>query len=178
VSGAVANVWLTNRIGFGKVGSWSWYSRRKTDPDLALSQTIVLGSLAQIVGYAFQSPAPPFPVLCIGYAFNGFGIALQDAQANGYVAELQDSAATKMGLLHAAYGVGALVSPLVATQFAGLGLGGKLPSHTGAGGVEGVDYASVRGMWGWSAHFLVSLGIAVVNLVALVWVFRFKRQPG
>jgi hypothetical protein len=72
-----------------------------------------------------------------------------------------------MGLLHAAYGV--------VTQFAGLGLGGKLPSHTGVGGVEGVDYASMRGTRGWSAHFLVSLGIAVVNLVALVWVFRFKR---
>jgi fucose permease len=51
-----------------------------------------------------QSTAPPFPVLCIGYFFNGIGLALQNAQANGYVAALQESMATKMGFLHAAYG--------------------------------------------------------------------------
>lgn len=35
------------------------------------------GSVAQTVAYALQSPAPPFPVFCLGYAINGFGIALQ-----------------------------------------------------------------------------------------------------
>lgn len=63
------------------------------------------GGLCQIIGYAIDSPAPPFPVLILGYVFNGFGIALQDAQANGYVAGLQEGAAAKMGLLHAAYGM-------------------------------------------------------------------------
>jgi fucose permease len=48
------------------------------------------------------------------YALAGFGLALQDAQFNTYVARLPDSA-TKLGIVHAIYGVGALLSPTVAT---------------------------------------------------------------
>ncbi|KAG1716833.1 hypothetical protein ID866_355 [Astraeus odoratus] len=72
-----------------------------------------------------------------------------------------------MGILHAAYGkymlfyfapadfapgAGALSSPLVATQFA------QLPR--------------------WSFHYLVSLGIACLNTVLLIAVFRLKTQDG
>ena len=38
---------------------------------------VVSGSLAQVVGYVLEAPAPPFPVFVLGYAFNGFGVALQ-----------------------------------------------------------------------------------------------------
>jgi len=130
VSGATANVWLTDRFGYGKV--------------------MVLGAMAQVIGYALESPAPPFPVLILGYTINGFGLSLQDAGANGYVASLKDGAATKMGILHAVYGFGALCSPLVATQFA------QLPR--------------------WSFHYLTSLGVALSNVILLALVFRFKTQ--
>lgn len=49
-------------------------------------------------------------------------------------------------------GAGALASPLIATQFAQLDR--------------------------WSFHFLVSLGIALSNTIALVLVFRLKTQDG
>jgi hypothetical protein len=96
--------------------------------------------------------------------------SFQDAQANGFVASLKDNASEKMGMLHAAYGAlsskrtlngrlnlclsgaGALASPLVATQFAQLRR--------------------------WSFLYLVSLGIAVTNTVALIAVFSFKTQDG
>ncbi|KAI0064423.1 MFS general substrate transporter [Artomyces pyxidatus] len=130
VVGSLSNIYLTDRIGFGRV--------------------IVLGSVSQVIGYCLMSPAPPFPVFAIGYVFNGFGIALQDAQANGYVASYKENAASRMGFLHASYGAGALAAPLVATQFAQL--------HR------------------WSFHYLVSLGISLSNAVCLVIVFRFKRQ--
>ncbi|RDB30820.1 Bypass of stop codon protein 6 [Hypsizygus marmoreus] len=130
VSGALINVPLNDRLGFGK--------------------TIVIGSLFQIVAYALQGPAPPFPVFIIAYAINGVGIALQDAQANGFVASIKDNAEAKMGFLHAAYGAGALSAPLVATQFAQL-------RH-------------------WSFHFLVSLGLAITNTAILITVFRFRGQ--
>jgi len=84
------------------------------------------------------------------FAINGFGLAVQDAQANGYVASLKNNAETKMGILHAAYGAGALCAPLVATQFA-------QARH-------------------WSFHYLVSLGIAISNTIILITVFRFKTQ--
>ena len=73
-----------------------------------------------------------------------------------------------MGVLHAVYGIlelfrslilslmapgaGALVAPLVSTQFA----------------------RSDR----WSFHFLCSLGVAFLNTVSLIAVFQFKRQEG
>ncbi|KAI0754425.1 MFS general substrate transporter [Daedaleopsis nitida] len=130
LSAAAANVWLTDRLGFGKV--------------------MVIGSMAQVLGYALEAPAPPFPVFVLGYAVNGFGLSLQDAGANGFVASLKENAATKMGILHAVYGVGALASPLVSTQFS------QLPH--------------------WSFHFLASLGIALSNAILLAAVFRFKDQ--
>jgi hypothetical protein len=53
------------------------------------------------------------------------------------------------------YGLGAFVVPLVATQFA---------RRT----------AEMEGRWNY--HYLVSLGVALVNTAGLVWVFRGKRE--
>jgi len=128
--GACTNVYLTDKFGFGKV--------------------IVLGSLCQVIGYAIIAPAPPFAALCVGFFIDGIGISLQDSQSNGFVASLKENSATKMGLLHAAYGLGAMISPLAATQFA------QIPR--------------------WSFHFLCSCGIAILNTIFLVVVFRGKTQ--
>ncbi|KAJ3538632.1 hypothetical protein NM688_g6488 [Phlebia brevispora] len=57
VVAALAMVRLTDKFGFGAV--------------------MVIGSVTQAVGYSLESPAPPFPVFVLGYAINGFGIALQ-----------------------------------------------------------------------------------------------------
>ncbi|ESK90172.1 hypothetical protein Moror_7761 [Moniliophthora roreri MCA 2997] len=128
LTGAFVNVWLSDRWGFGKV--------------------IAFGSVLQVIAYTLQSPALPFPVFVMAYTINGAGLAIQDAQANGFVAALKDE--TKMGILHAVYGLGALCSPLVSTQFAQL-------TH-------------------WSFNFLCSLGIAVVNTILLVVIFRGRNQ--
>ncbi|KAG2050038.1 MFS general substrate transporter [Suillus hirtellus] len=130
LSGAFANLYLNDRFGFGKV--------------------IVLGSACQVIAYAIEAGALPFPAFVLGYAINGFGMALQDAQSNGYVASLKDNPEVKMGILHAVYGAGALSSPLVATQFA------QLPH--------------------WSFHYLCSLGVAFINIVSLIAVFGLKTQ--
>ncbi|KAF8992924.1 major facilitator superfamily domain-containing protein [Cyathus striatus] len=130
ISGAVANVYLNDRVGFGKI--------------------IALGSVCQIVAYTLQSPGLPFPVFAIAFVINGFGIAIQDAQANGYVASYKSNAAAKMGILHATYGLGAFAAPLVSTQFA----------H----------------MRHWSFHYLVSLVIGISNTILLVTIFRLKSQ--
>ncbi|CAE6524345.1 unnamed protein product [Rhizoctonia solani] len=130
VSAAVINIHLTDRLGFGKV--------------------ILLGAVLQVLAYSILAPALPFPVMCVAYAINGFGIALQDAQSNGFVAELPNNASAKMGLLHAVYGAGAFIAPLIATQFA------QLPQ--------------------WSFHYLTSLGVSVANAIVLLVVFKLRRQ--
>ncbi|KAL0570179.1 hypothetical protein V5O48_011784 [Marasmius crinis-equi] len=130
VSGACLNVIISDKLGFGKV--------------------LVLGSTLQIIAYAIQSAAPPFPAFVLGYTINGVGIALQDAQANSFAASLLKNTEAKMGLLHAIYGLGAFGAPLVATQFSQLDR--------------------------WSFYYLISLGMALINTALLVTVFRFKTQ--
>ncbi|TRM63904.1 major facilitator superfamily domain-containing protein [Schizophyllum amplum] len=126
VVGALINVPLSERLGFGKL--------------------MVLGSGIQAIAYAIDAAALPFPVLCIGYAINGSGMAILSAQSNGYVASLKDEA--KMGMLHAAYGFGALVAPLVSTQFSQVNR--------------------------WSFHYLTSMGLALSCVVLQIAVLRFR----
>jgi len=93
----------------------------------------------------------------------------QDAQANGFVATVKHGAEYKMGVLHAAYGMlklaliqdvidpasaglGALLAPLSATQFA----------------------QSSQ----WTFHYVVSLIFALFNTLALTIIFRFRDQDG
>ena len=38
---------------------------------------LITGAIAQTIGYALEAPAPPFPVFVLGFAINGFGLALQ-----------------------------------------------------------------------------------------------------
>ncbi|KAH8110061.1 MFS general substrate transporter [Phellopilus nigrolimitatus] len=128
VSGAVANVRMVQKLGFGT--------------------TLVIGASAQAVAYCMQAPAPPFPVFAIAYIFSGFGIALQNSGSLVFVVNLNENSSTKMGVLQAAYGLGALVSPLSATKFASI-------PH-------------------WSFHFLASLSGAIINIMSLVLVFRFR----
>ncbi|KAG8857284.1 hypothetical protein FRB91_011510 [Serendipita sp. 411] len=129
VLGALANVYWTDKYNFGIL--------------------MIGASIAQVIAYSVQAAAPPFLVLCVMYALNGFGVSIQDAQANGLVASVHKHASEKMGLLHAIYGLGAFAAPLVATQFAQLER--------------------------WSFHFLASLGIAVINTIFLV--LTVKNQP-
>ncbi|KAG9029829.1 hypothetical protein FRB95_004881 [Tulasnella sp. JGI-2019a] len=130
IAGAGFNLYLTDRFGFGKL--------------------LVAGAAIQVAMYAIMSPPPPFPVLCITYVINGFVIAVQDAQANTFIACIPRNGSTNMGILHSIYGFGGFTSPWVATQF-----------------------ASRRR---WSFHFLVSMSIAVLNTILFTYMFRGKRQ--
>lgn len=66
--------------------------------------------------------------------------------------QFDKNAATKVAIVQAAYGAGALVSPLSATAFSTM-------KH-------------------WSFHYLVSLGGSVANIIFLVLVFRFQNLDG
>ncbi|KAL0067464.1 hypothetical protein AAF712_005452 [Marasmius tenuissimus] len=107
--------------------------------------------------------------MAMSYFFAGFGLSFQvrtaphcilillksifqqNAQGNGYVGSLP-SASMKLMVLHASYGLGAFVAPLVSTHFSGT-------RH-------------------WSRHFVISACIAVSNAAVLAAVFRGKPQNG
>ncbi|KAF9013469.1 major facilitator superfamily domain-containing protein [Cyathus striatus] len=130
VSGAFANVWIDQQFGLGKV--------------------VVFGASVQLAAYAILTPAPSFPAMVVAYGLSGFGMSLQNAQANGFVASVKNNMPLKLGMLHAAYGLGAFSSPLLATHF------------------------SMQKRW--SFHFLCSACISVINVVVLLSVFRLKVE--
>ncbi|KAF8191728.1 MFS general substrate transporter [Pholiota molesta] len=117
-------------------------------PRLGFGRTLIFGSVLQLAAYCIQCSAPPYPVFVLGYVISGMGISLQDAQANGFVASLKYNATSKMGYVHSAYGFGLLIAPFVSTQFA-------QQRH-------------------WSFHFLVSLGMSLINVTSQFAMFRFK----
>ncbi|KAG5633426.1 hypothetical protein DXG03_007421 [Asterophora parasitica] len=59
---------------------------------------------------------------------------------------------TKLGIMHAMYGLGAFTAPFVATSFS----------------------ANPK----WHFHYLVSASFALMNTLANILVFRFKRLDG
>ncbi|KAI0642587.1 MFS general substrate transporter [Trametes meyenii] len=131
ISGAFANIYLTDRFGMGKV--------------------LIMGAICQIAAYAILSSGGPFPLMCAAFVSIGFGLSLQNAHANGFVASLKRHSHTKMGFLHGSYGLGALLSPLVATQFA------KSSTH-------------------WHFHYFISAGLYIFNLFLQWAVFRGRPQ--
>ncbi|KIY70509.1 MFS general substrate transporter [Cylindrobasidium torrendii FP15055 ss-10] len=130
ILGACLNVWINEKVGFGKA--------------------TVFASMFQIVAYALASPAPPFPVIVLGYFLAGFGISIQNAQGNGFVGSLKEHKTTCLNIMHGMYGAGAFVAPLVSTPFS------KMPH--------------------WSYHYIISTGLAVLNTTILILVFKGKRQ--
>ncbi|KII86703.1 hypothetical protein PLICRDRAFT_665095, partial [Plicaturopsis crispa FD-325 SS-3] len=122
ITGAFANIYFCDRFGFGKA--------------------LVLGAALQMVAYTLQSFAGPYPLMIFASGLSGLGISFQNAHANAYVASTsQGDPSTKFGILHATYGLGALVSPLVATSF----------SHTRH----------------WTFHYLVSTGLSLLNTICI-----------
>ncbi|KAF8312639.1 MFS general substrate transporter [Clavulina sp. PMI_390] len=108
------------------------------------------GAIIQIIAFTIQAPRPPFPVLAIAYYIDGFGGALQDAQANALLTMFPTNQHAKMMVGHGMYGLGALISPLISTQFA----------------------QKQR----WAFMYLTSLGLAVITIVVLLAVFRLRSQ--
>ncbi|KAM0749944.1 MFS general substrate transporter [Meredithblackwellia eburnea MCA 4105] len=128
LSAGFVNGWLFQRLGLGKV--------------------ITIGGFIQAVGYVFLIPGFPFPTMPVCYGVIGFGMALQYAGANVYVATL-NNAEHKFGYLHAAYGLGGVCCPLAATAFASAGIR-------------------------FSYFYSISVGLALFSILALLWAFKFN----
>ncbi len=101
VVAAVANVYLTDRFGFGKVMLFGELSCGIQT--LRLNNHRCPGSVLQVAAYAMLFPPGPFPLMCAGFSTIGFALALQSAHCNGYVAASKENVPAKIGYLHASY---------------------------------------------------------------------------
>ncbi|KAI0631195.1 MFS general substrate transporter [Trametes polyzona] len=131
IIGSCTFLYLTDRLGYGLV--------------------VVLASLAMMIAYALQAAAAPFPVFVVAYFFIGYGGAFLNSGSNVFLASVSvGKASTRFGVLHGVYGLGAMASPLVSTQFA------RFPH--------------------WSFVYIVHIGLLAVTVVMQAVTFKFKSQ--
>lgn len=69
----------------------------------------------RLVAYILSCVHPPYPVLVVAYIFAGVANGLAEALLNTYIGNMQNSN-EMLGLLHGVYGLGAVISPLIATN--------------------------------------------------------------
>jgi MFS family permease len=75
----------------------------------------IIAPSCKIVAYVVTCVHPPYPVLPIIFMLAGFGNGLEDGGWNAWIGNMQN-ANELLGFLHGAYGLGATISPLVATS--------------------------------------------------------------
>jgi fucose permease len=83
---------------------------------LGRQRFLILGALAFLLGAGIISLMPPFPLLLPGYLVLGCGISLLDPGLNAYITSLPRSTSL-LNYLHAFYGVGAWLGPLLASAW-------------------------------------------------------------
>ena len=107
---------------------------------------LVLGVVSFLLGVGTLSLMPQFMVILIMMLPLGFGVAIIDAGLNTYIASMPRNAAL-LNYLHAFYGIGALLGPLIASTI-----------------------LAIR--WGWNSVCILWIGMSLVLLIGFQLVFR------
>ncbi|QVM12955.1 hypothetical protein D8B26_007572 [Coccidioides posadasii str. Silveira] len=101
---------------------------------------------AHLAAYIIICVHPPFPVLVIAFILAGFGNGLADAAWNAWVGGMAN-ANELLGILHAFYGLGATLSPTVATSLI------------------------AKAHWEWFQFYYLIVGAAILELVFMTATF-------
>lgn len=123
----------------------------------------VAATTLQLGSYIILACTPPFPVIVMCYALNGFSVAFQDAVANSDTASM-DNAPKWLGYLHGFYGVGAFAAPLIATAI--------LSSQDDIRSPIKPAHAPFR------FFYVTSVGLAAINVGLNVWVYWSQLGRG
>ena len=112
---------------------------------------LIVGVASFLLGLGALSLMLPFMVVLVMMLPLGFGVAIVDAGLNAYIASMPRNAAL-LNYLHAFYGTGALLGPVIASAF-----------------------LAVR--WGWNNVYFVWIGMSLVLLIGLRLVFKDVPPP-
>jgi fucose permease len=121
---------------------------------------LLLGGSALISGALGISLVPPFTLLTLPFFLVGFGIATLDTGLNVYMASLPRGA-ERLNYLHAFYGVGALLGPIIASAIL----------------VVGFAWNDVYSLWGILSLFFF-LGVVFAFKETMLSVRRGKLVGG
>lgn len=113
----VSLIWISNAIGFIVVAAMS----HKIQPWLGRSKSIPVGCIFSIIMYSIILSGGPYPLVVVGFFFGGIGLAIVLAQANVFLSKL-DKQSKYLAFFHGSYGIGATVSPLIATAMVNSGV--------------------------------------------------------
>ncbi|KAH8731059.1 major facilitator superfamily domain-containing protein [Phaeosphaeriaceae sp. PMI808] len=101
----------------------------------------MMAPTCHLIAYIVIAVHPPYPVLVVIFMLAGFGNGLADAAWNAWIGNMANPNEV-LGFLHAFYGLGAVLAPLVATTM--ITKGSRLP---------------------WYCFYYVMIGMAVIELV-------------
>lgn len=90
---------------------------------LGMRRFLALGVGIFLLGAALLAMLLPFPLALASILVLDIGIGVIDAGLNSYIAGLPKNNTSLLNYLHASYGVGALIGPILASGFLALSLG-------------------------------------------------------
>src|SRR2546428_7726729 len=112
---------------------------------------LMLGVVSFLLGVVALNLMLPFKVILIMMLPLGFGVAIIDAGLNTYIASMPRNAAL-LNYLHAFYGTGALLGPVIASAILAM-------------------------RWGWNSVYIVWIGMSLVLLIGFQLVFKDQNIP-
>ena len=118
---------------------------------LGLARSLLLASISLTSALSIYAFTTHWWVMVASGLLLGLGIGLIDAGVNTFIANDQKNA-NLMGMLHAFYGIGALLGPTLATTLLAMGV-----------------Y--------WRHIYLVITGVVGVTIVGMVWAVLHRYQP-
>lgn len=113
----VSLIWISQAIGFIVIAVFA----HKIQPWLGKDKSIPVGCVFSIIMYAIVLSGGPYPLIVVGFFFNGLGLANVLAQANIFLSKL-DKSSLYLSYFHGTYGLGATISPLIATTMVNNGI--------------------------------------------------------
>ncbi|KFY35218.1 hypothetical protein V494_06107 [Pseudogymnoascus sp. VKM F-4513 (FW-928)] len=112
-TGSIAILFACAFAGWAVAAVVAGLSRAK----LGSGGVLMLGAFLQLLTHVLRVWTPPFALFAVTFFLAAVGAAFQDAQANAFVATIK-SAHRWLGVIHASYGAGCVVGPLVAAAIA------------------------------------------------------------
>ncbi|KAK9369467.1 major facilitator superfamily domain-containing protein [Lipomyces kononenkoae] len=113
----VSTIWMATSVGFIVTAVISHYVYVR----IGRAGMLTAGPAILVVMYALIVATPPFPVVVVGFFFGGLGMACVVANVNVFLSYLANTEAC-FGIVHGSYGVGATISPLIATALVSRGI--------------------------------------------------------
>ncbi|EXJ55495.1 hypothetical protein A1O7_08422 [Cladophialophora yegresii CBS 114405] len=137
----VSLIFITNALGFISVTPFI----QRVEARLGRSRCYLVATAMMSAGYIAIVCTPPFPVVVLSFYFLGCGMGVFLAMTNTFIVNLVNGTVI-LGFCHGLYGLGGIVSPLIATNMVSSGI------H-------------------WAYFYFIPLSLAVFSFFFMGWSF-------